>query len=122
GATVIVALLALNVTGIPFLGIMGNVGAISILAAVLVAVTLTPALLGLARMRILSRAQRARLETQGPAAAPDAAGLPATASSPTAARPMSWWRAGLTTVGAIALLAVIALPALSMRVGLPGGE
>ena len=54
GATVLIALLALNVTGIPFLGLMGTVGALSIAIAVLIAVTLTPALLGLIGERILS--------------------------------------------------------------------
>src|SRR3546814_437651 len=48
GTTVIVALLALNVTGVPFLGLMGTAGAASVAIAVLIAVTLTPALLGLA--------------------------------------------------------------------------
>ncbi|HEX6056675.1 MAG TPA: MMPL family transporter, partial [Intrasporangium sp.] len=61
GATVLIALLALNVTGIPFLGLMGTVGALSIAIAVLIAVTLTPALLGLIGERILSRRERARL-------------------------------------------------------------
>ena len=37
GATVIVALLALNVTGIPFLGLMGTVGAVCVVVAVLIA-------------------------------------------------------------------------------------
>ena len=55
GATVLVALLGLNITGIPFLGIMGNVGALCVGVAVLIAVTLTPALLGLARNRVLTR-------------------------------------------------------------------
>lgn len=122
GATVVVALLALNVTGIPFLGVMGNVGAVAILVAVLVAITLTPALLGLAGPRVLSRAQRQRLAQAEPVDAAPTAGLPATASSPTALRPMPWWRAIVTAVVAVALLVVIALPALSMRVGLPGGE
>jgi len=122
GTTVIVALLALNVTGIPFLGIMGNIGAVAILAAVLIAITMTPALLGLAGMRIISRKQRARLAESGPLATGGGAGLPATASSPTALRPMSWWRAIITIVASIAVLVVVALPALQMRVGLPGGE
>ncbi len=40
GSTVIVALLALNVTGIPFLGLMGTVGAVCVAVAVLIAITL----------------------------------------------------------------------------------
>src|SRR5699024_5804464 len=44
GATVVIALLAMNLTGIPFLGLMGTVGGFVVIIAVLVAITLTPAL------------------------------------------------------------------------------
>ena len=123
GATVLIALLALNVTGIPFLGLMGTVGALSIAIAVLIAVTLTPALLGLIGERILSRRERARLAAGGPTAedAPSATPTAAGASGPRL-RPMSTLRA----VGSIALgigaLVVIALPALQLRLGLPDGS
>ena len=60
GSTVIIALLALNITGIPFLGLMGTVGAFAVLVAVLIAITLTPALLRLVGMRVLGRRARAR--------------------------------------------------------------
>ena len=62
GVTVIVALLALNVTGVGFLGLMGTVGAVAVLVAILMAVTLTPAVLALMGPRILqaTRADRAR--------------------------------------------------------------
>src|SRR5690606_400488 len=63
GSTVLVALLALNITGIPFLGVMGNVGAICVGVAVLMAVTLTPALLGLVGHRVLRRRQRGQVAT-----------------------------------------------------------
>ncbi len=53
GVTVIVALLALNVTGVAFLGLMGTVGAVAVLVAILMAITLTPAVLSLVGMRIL---------------------------------------------------------------------
>ncbi|HWM34847.1 MAG TPA: MMPL family transporter, partial [Pseudolysinimonas sp.] len=107
GATVIVALLALNVTGIPFLGVMGTVGAISVLIAVLVAVTLTPALLGLAGPRILGDRARARLAARH--------------AGETTVRPMPTPRAVLTAVFAVAALLVVAIPTLSMRLGLPDG-
>src|SRR5699024_10514870 len=42
GISVLIALLALNVTGIPFLGLMGTAGAVSIAVAVLVTITRTP--------------------------------------------------------------------------------
>ena len=42
GTTVIVALLALNITGVPFLGLMGTVGALAVLVALLISISLTP--------------------------------------------------------------------------------
>ncbi len=125
GSTVIVALLALNITGIPFLGLMGTAGAVSVLVAVLIAVSLTPALLGLAGSRILSRKARAKA-----AAATGAAEHPRRAARPGATPPasngrpvraMSTLRAVVTVVVAVAALLVIAIPALSMRLGLPDG-
>ncbi|TPX01104.1 MMPL family transporter, partial [Schumannella luteola] len=63
GSTVVVALLALYVTGIPFLGLMGAVGAFCVAIAVLIAITLTPAMLGLAGTRMLGRRGRRQLAT-----------------------------------------------------------
>lgn len=140
GSTVIVALLALNITGIPFLGLMGTAGAVSVLVAVLIAVSLTPALLGLAGTRVLGRRARARA-----AIAADAADHPRRAArtasvdrnehprrssrtatgpgAPTArpVRPMSTLRAIVTMIVATLALLVVAIPALSMRLGLPDG-
>jgi RND superfamily putative drug exporter len=125
GTTVIVALLALNITGIPFLGLMGTAGAASVLVAVLIAVSLTPALLGLAGRRILSRRARARAETAADAAEHPRRGARAQTGPVTTSgrpvRPMSTMRAVVTMVVAIAALLVIAVPALSMRLGLPDG-
>ncbi|MGP3535942.1 MMPL family transporter [Microbacterium sp. RD1] len=115
GATVIVALLALNITGIPFLGLMGTAGAVSVAVAVLIAVTLTPALLGLAGMRVLGRRARAR------ATAASGTDAPLRRSRERAVRAMPTWRAVVTAVVAVAVLLVIAIPSLSMRLGLPDG-
>lgn len=112
GATVIVALLALNITGVPFLGVMGTAGAVSVAVAVLIAVSLTPALLGLAKHRILSKRAIARAR----AAEPDAG-----AQRSRSVRPMSTLRAVLTVVIATAALLAVAIPSLSMRLGLPDG-
>lgn len=108
GTTVIVALLALNVTGVPFLGLMGTVAAIAVAIAVLIGITLTPALLGLLGERVLSRRARARI---GERHHDDAK-----------AKPMSTWRAVLTVLATTAALLALAAPALSMRVGLPDGS
>ncbi|TFC86357.1 MMPL family transporter [Cryobacterium sp. TMT4-31] len=106
GTTVIVALLALNITGIPFLGLMGTVGAVSVAVAILVAISLTPAMLSLAGIRILRKKERKQIR--------DATTIKAA--------PMSTRRAVLTIVAGVALLGVVALPALTMRLGLPDGS
>jgi len=108
GTTVVIALLALNITGIPFLGLMGTVGAVCVLVAILVAVTLTPALLRLVGMRLLPKKARASVGRTGAVKVPSA--------------PMSTLRAVLTLVAGLAVLAIVALPALSMRLGLPAGS
>ena len=108
GSTVFIALLALNVTGIPFLGVMGTVGAVCVLIAVLVAVTLTPALLGLVGMRVLSKRARAKIGLAEHAVA--------------APKAMPTWRAIVSAVLAIGILLVAAIPALSLRLGLPDGS
>jgi RND superfamily putative drug exporter len=108
GSTVFIALLALNVTGIPFLGVMGTVGAVCVLIAVLVAITLTPALLGLVGMRVLPKRARAKIGHPDHAVA--------------AAKPMPTWRAIVSAALAIGILLVAAIPALSLRLGLPDGS
>ncbi|CEA09302.1 Membrane protein YdfJ [Arthrobacter saudimassiliensis] len=145
GMTVFIALLALNVTGIPFLGLMGTVGAGCIAIAVLIAVTLTPALLKLAGLRVLSRKERAAREqahgTGTTAAGSDAAHGAHAAGSDAAeadtqadgaagasvpgaaqAKPMGTGRAVLTALACIAGLLLVAIPALELRLNLPDGS
>lgn len=62
GLTVIIALAALTVTGIPFLGTMGLVGAGTIAVAVLLAVTLTPALIAAIGRQAMPKRMRAVAE------------------------------------------------------------
>ncbi|TQL69756.1 RND superfamily putative drug exporter [Nocardioides albertanoniae] len=107
GSTVIVALVALNMTGIPFLGLMGSVGAACVAIAVLVAITLTPAILSLVGGRIVSKRARAKVTEHDAAEA--------------SARPMPTWRALVTVVASVVALLALAIPALDMRLGLPDG-
>ncbi|WP_144713071.1 MMPL family transporter [Curtobacterium pusillum] len=108
GATVIVALLALNITGIPFLGLMGTVGAVAVFFAILIATSFTPALLSLIGMRILRKKERAKIGNTDSTRVPN--------------KPMSTWRAVITLVAGVAVLGTIALPATQMRLGLPSGS
>lgn len=107
GSTVIVALVALNMTGIPFLGLMGSVGAACVAIAVLVAITLTPAILGLVGGRIVSKRAHKLVTKQDAAEAQ--------------AKPMPTWRALVTVVASVVALLALAVPALDMRLGLPDG-
>jgi RND superfamily putative drug exporter len=109
GTTVIVALLALNVTGVPFLGLMGTVGAVAVAVAVLISTSLTPALLGLLGTRILRRRVREHLGEGNHQKPPVVTAMPT-------------WRAILVGLVSIVALLVIAIPSLSMRVGLPDGS
>ncbi|GIE31061.1 membrane protein [Actinoplanes italicus] len=102
GSTVLVALLALNVTGIPFLGLMGTVAAICVAVAVLLAVTLTPALLSLIGNRVLNRKAKAQSNAK--------------------VKPMSTGRAVTTVLVLLIALVAVAIPAMSMRLGLPDGS
>jgi len=110
GATVIIALAALAVTGIPFLTVMGLAAAATVLLAVLVAVSLVPAVLGLFGERMRPRARRTK-RTEGRERTPGSWGL-------------AWGRAVtrkpllVLLAGVIGLLA-LAVPARDLRLGLP---
>ncbi|MET9290863.1 MMPL family transporter [Streptomyces sp. NPDC003077] len=111
GATVIIALAALSATGIPFLTIMGLAAAVTVLLAVLVAISLVPAVLSLFGERLRPRPRR-RSRPGRAERAPGAWG-------------MAWGRAVtrapvvVLLVGVLGLLA-LALPARDLRLGLPG--
>lgn len=108
GSTVIVALLALNLTGIPFLGVMGSVGAVCVAVAVVVAITMIPALLSLIGPRVFGRKARTSIGAEERREKP--------------VRPMPAWQAVLSIVIPVAALLILAIPAASMRLGLPDGS
>ena len=117
-STVIIALVALNVTGIPFLGVMGNAAAFCVVVAALIAVTLTPAVLSLAGTKIMSKKLWASVDTPQKIAERRAQDAERTE------KPNGWLRLVLArplltlVVGTAALLAVAA-PMSQMRLGLP---
>ena len=113
GGTVVVALLGLWLTGLPFVGLLGTAASAVVALAVVASVTLVPALLGLAGRRVLgSRARRHAHARRALSAAP---------RPPLAAR----WAARVTrrplpyAVVGTALLLVLAAPVLGMRFGQP---
>jgi putative drug exporter of the RND superfamily len=121
GLTVIIALCGLSVVGIPFLTVMGLAAASSVAVALLIALTLVPALLGFAGMKV---ATFTRLPGLGARAERTARRSAADPASPAGAR---WARFVVrrrvpVLVGAIVLLGVLATPALSLQLGLPGAS
>ncbi|MFI8074993.1 MMPL family transporter [Streptomyces sp. NPDC086033] len=121
GATVIIALAGLGVVGIPELTKMGLGGAGAVALAVLVALTLVPALFGFFGRRVLSRRVRkaTRPGIEHPHRVPTAAGRPGLGTR--------WARFVLRRPVAVLMLAglglgAVALPVLSLELGLPGDE
>ncbi|MFC8826224.1 MMPL family transporter [Streptomyces sp. NPDC057137] len=123
GLTVIIALVGLSVIGIAMLTTMGLAAAFAITVAVLVALTLLPALLGFTGTRVA----RGRLTTRKAARG---------TTPPTARRARAAERGSRTTMGvrwgrfvtrhpwkmllaSVVGLGVLALPALSLRLTLP---
>ncbi|NKQ56563.1 MMPL family transporter [Amycolatopsis sp. K13G38] len=102
GLTVIIALVGLTVVGIPFLGQMGIAAAATVAIAVLIALTLLPAILGFAGRKV----------------------LPKRAPKPSGGAGRRWagfvakHRVPALLLGVAGLL-VVAIPALSMQLGLP---
>lgn len=113
--TVIIALSALSVVGIPFLTIMGLAAAGTVALAALVAVTLIPALLGFAGKRVLSKKQRMLLAKR------KAEETPVQTRQSLAYRWGSFMadRPFIPVAVGIILLGLIALPARSLQLGFP---
>src|SRR6195952_806799 len=59
GLTVLIALAGLSIVGIPFLTVMGLAAAATVAVAVLIAITLVPALLGFAGVKVVRKKDRA---------------------------------------------------------------
>ncbi|MGO4384982.1 MMPL family transporter [Specibacter sp. RAF43] len=136
GLTVVIALAALSVTGLPFLSVLGLAAAATVAVAVLIALTLTPALLSLLGRRVISRrawAKNATLRAARDAERqPDGTTLSAEQlKAADEARDIRHSRRGwgalvtrhpvLAVVAAVAALAIVAIPAADLRLALPDG-
>jgi RND superfamily putative drug exporter len=122
GLTVIIALAALVVPGLPFLAVMGLSAAATVAVAVAVALTLTPAVLSLVGRKLISR--RAWAKAAAHNAAP---GHDADDQAREEERSSHGW-GGLVTrhpvaalTAGVLLLGIVALPASQLRLALPDG-
>ncbi|MEV5158633.1 MMPL family transporter [Streptomyces sp. NPDC053728] len=111
GATVVIALAGLAVAGVPFLTVMGLAAAATVALAVLVSLTLLPAVLGFAGTRVLPR--KHRTPGQAPAAAPAGSGFGFRWG-----RIVARLRVPVLILG-VAGLGALALPVQDMRLALP---
>ncbi len=121
GATVVIALAGLAVVQIPFLTTMGLAAAATVTLAVLVALTLQPALLGFAGARVLPRKLRGTFEEGAPAPAEGDEPPPVEDRSAFGfrwARLVTRFRLPVILVGLLGLGA-LALPTPDMRLALP---
>ena len=108
GGTVLLALSGLLFTGVPNFRAMGYAPGLVVLLIVAASVTLLPALLGLAGMRVYSRKARRTAHLEAAASHSPTAARWAHA---VASRPVAWM------VGSTVLLLALAAPALGMKLG-----
>ncbi|MFE5125343.1 MMPL family transporter [Streptomyces sp. NPDC056669] len=118
GLTVVIALVGLAVVNIPMLTKMGFAAAGTVVIAVLIAISLIPAVLGFAGKRVFGRKARRRLEERL-AAGPDASAAEEKPNMGT-----RWARFVLRRPLMVLLVAVLglgaaAVPAMSLELGLP---
>lgn len=117
--TVVIALAALSIVNIPFMTTMGLVGAGSIALAAIVAITLIPALLRFAGIRVLGKKARAEAEV--------ARKKKGNTSIHEVNHSTPWYRWGRIITShplpfmllSILLLGLVALPAKDLQLGLP---
>jgi RND superfamily putative drug exporter len=116
GLTVVIALAALTVVGIPFLAQMGLAAAFTVVVAVLIALTLLPALLAAVGPRIRGGGipgLKARDPEADPRPGDGRPGFGTRWATMIARRPV------VVLLAAVAALGVVAIPATDLRLGMP---
>ncbi|WP_329271760.1 MMPL family transporter [Streptomyces pseudovenezuelae] len=111
GLTVVIALLGMLTLNVGIINGMAIGAAVTVVLTVLAAITLLPALLGLIGPRVLSRGERRETAGQGGRRSSDRAGLWARWAERVQSRPR------ILGAVALAVLAALALPTLSLRLG-----
>src|SRR3954452_2219736 len=111
GLTVVIALLGMLTLNVGIINGMALGAALTVVLTVLAAITLLPALLGMLGPRVLNRKERRELTEEARRRPADRAGLWARWAEQVQSRPK------VLGVVALAVLAVLALPTLSLRLG-----
>ena len=114
GSTVVVAILGLYVSGVPFVGAMGAAAAIVVAVTMLSALTLVPSFLAIARQRVRKRTERSKVLDAHDIERADAAHE---------ASPFARWGRRVSrqpwpwAIGSVVVLLVLTIPLLSLRLG-----
>ena len=116
GLTVVIALAGLSVVGIPMLTKMGLAAAGAVLLAVLICLTLVPALLGFWPNAVLSRRDRKNRKKNAKATRANGENGGSRWARLVVRRPIPVLLLGVVGLGAMAL------PALNLQLGMPGDE
>ena len=122
GVTVLIALIGLSIANIPFLTTMGIAASVAVAIAVLVALTLSPALLGFAKGRVVGWKRRGKAVKTTETAETDAetaAAAPVRSKRPRRSVAERWVggvtrHPVVTTIAVVVGLGIIAIPALSL--------
>ena len=118
GGTVVVAILGLQLAGIPFVAALGYSASLVVAVAVIVAITLLPALLGFAGPRVLAKSHRS--------AAARASARVTSGEAPEVSEGHSGWvrwahwvafHPWRSAIASTLVLLVLAIPVLDMRLG-----
>ncbi|MER7930143.1 MMPL family transporter [Streptomyces sp. NPDC096057] len=126
GLTVIIALVGLSVVGLSLLSKMGLAAALTVLIAVLIALTLLPALIGFAPKAVLSRSERKKAKKANKSGSAETPAHEAhTPKKPGLGT--RWARFVIRRPLVVLLFGVVALgtcavPALDLQLGNPGDE
>ncbi|MHA6765044.1 MMPL family transporter [Streptacidiphilus sp. PAMC 29251] len=119
--TVIIALCGLSVVGIPFLSVMGFAAAAAVLVALLIALTLLPAMLGFAGTKVARFISSPLRPGHHEKVAQTAANEPEQTFGAAWGRFVVRFRIPVLVIG-VGILLVLAIPLASLQLGLPSGS
>jgi putative drug exporter of the RND superfamily len=125
GSTVVIAILGLYISGVPFVGALGLASAIVVAVTMLAALTLVPAFIGVVQGRIRSLPARRRARAEGVSAQQEAERTAAATREQHEHSAFARWGRLVSSqpwpwaILSVGVLIVLAIPLLSLQLGQP---